>query len=689
MFKLHITKTRLLCAVGWLVLAASHATLSATETSPGQSDAASLATLLSTGPLTRGFVKDGHVQVYLADQGQDVMLKASWKEPRVKADEFSFASATLEANHKPPRPPSASSGWREIRVLDRVQSEHLLKASVERLVPKQAGHGIYCRYAFGAAVLFRNAAGTMQIRPGEQDREGLQIDRRYSRQELASGVAAAIEEDLRAQFPNDRDVMLSLGNTNRWRLALIDLSQRQTAVFYPPRPSNDPRPSARLGLRISNLASFILIDNAWSFLKNPISSTTRTLNQLHQWTATLFESRLRNKSSKVPPPAQGPGMDLVSWERWLDQHTHSVQEPGSLRLLIDGDHFFPLLENRIAEAQSQVDIHVCIFDRDDVAVEVAELLKKRSTKVPVRVIYDRLNSRGAGKAAPSTPMPAGFSEPRSIDAELRSGGQVNVRPQLNPGFTCDHSKVFLIDSRYAYLGGMNIGREYRYEWHDMMAEVEGPVVASLQRQFDKKWAQVGWWGDCGLAAESVCASKGAPPNLNSAELIEMRRLYTKTFDRQIRRAELAAIARASNHVYLENAYLYNNDMIVALVRARSHGVDVRVIMPSDNDFGAGHKSNLVTANYLLERGVRVYFYPGMSHIKALDADGWICFGSANFDALSLRLNREADLATSDPRIADLFRRELFEPDFQKSSELSESVETSFGDHLADAVLNPF
>jgi hypothetical protein len=27
-----------------------------------------------------------------------------------------------------------------------------------------------------------------------------------------------------------------------------------------------------------------------------------------------------------------------------------------------------------------------------------------------------------------------------------------VRPLLNPGFSCDHSKVFIIDERYAYLG---------------------------------------------------------------------------------------------------------------------------------------------------------------------------------------------------------------------------------------------
>src|SRR6185436_1805491 len=170
-------------------------------------------------------------------------------------------------------------------------------------------------------------------------------------------------------------------------------------------------------------------------------------------------------------------------------------------------------------------------------------------------------------------------------------------------------------------------------------------------QFNKKWAQAGVWGDCALATESLCG-KSVPATEPAADSIELRRLYTKTFDRQIVRAELAAIRQAGNYIYVENAYLYDNEMIIALARARLRGVDVRVVMPSDNDFAPGQGSNLVTANYLLTHGVRVYVYPGMSHVKALLADGWVCFGSANCDALSLRLNREANLASSDPGFSE-------------------------------------
>ena len=40
---------------------------------------------------------------------------------------------------------------------------------------------------------------------------------------------------------------------------------------------------------------------------------------------------------------------------------------------------------------------------------------------------------------------------------------------------------------------------------------------------------------------------------------------------------------------------------------------------------------------LLLNGIRVYIYPGMSHLKAAVYDGWACLGSANLDQLDLRI----------------------------------------------------
>jgi phosphatidylserine/phosphatidylglycerophosphate/cardiolipin synthase-like enzyme len=641
-----------------------------------------------TNSIPRAFLKNRHLRLYSGTGGERVLFKAEWRKSRATAQEFSYSGTMLQIDTSPPPLPAASSSWREIKVLDLAQGDRLRHALADHLAPDEQGHGVYLQYALGDVALYRDRTGRVQLVPFEDRPVGLTIDRRYGRHELASTAARFIEKELQAGYPGETAFVLLWHGCGRLRITFVDLAERETLVLFPPA-NETARGRPKLGSKLSTLLSFALVDNAWALLKNPVSSITRTVHQAVQWTGTLLERRLRDSTSAVPSVTNTPGMDLNAWEHWLDKHISTPRERGSVQLLINGENFYPRFEQRVGEARDGIDIHVCIFDRDDVAVRMADLLKARSTNFPVRVVFDRLNTRGAGGSAPATPMAEGFVPPRSMAAYLREGGDVRVRPQLNPGFSCDHSKVFIIDGRYAYIGGMNFGREYRFEWHDLMAEVEGPVVASLQKQFNKKWAQAGLWGDCGLAAETLCGERPRQVSTNNSEWIELRRLYTKTFDRQIRRAELEAINRARSHVFLENSYLYNNQMILALVKARRRGVDVRVVMPGENDFAPGHSSNLITSNYLRRHGVRVYFYPGMSHVKALLVDGWVCFGSANFDALSLRLNREGNLATSDPGFVARFRREVFDTDFAKARELKGDIAVDWSDHVSDALLNPF
>jgi cardiolipin synthase len=158
---------------------------------------------------------------------------------------------------------------------------------------------------------------------------------------------------------------------------------------------------------------------------------------------------------------------------------------------------------------------------------------------------------------------------------------------------------------------------------------------------------------------------------------------------QIRKAVLEGIRRAERIVYLENPYLYENEVAAALVEARRRGVDVRVVLPLGTDNPGGNSSNYVTANYLLANDVRVYLYPGMTHVKALVIDGWACLGSANFNHLSLRLNQEVNVATSDAATVERLRCELFEVDFDKSHELREPIPVGWTDHVVEELMNWF
>ena len=92
---------------------------------------------------------------------------------------------------------------------------------------------------------------------------------------------------------------------------------------------------------------------------------------------------------------------------------------------------------------------------------------------------------------------------------------------------------------------------------------------------------------------------------------------------------------------------------------------------------------------LVKHGVRVYAYPGMSHIKAAIYDGWMVVGSANFDKLSLYINQEMSIATSDPDTVNRLRRDLFEQDFLVSREIREPIVAGWSDYLYEVLSNQF
>ena len=122
-----------------------------------------------------------------------------------------------------------------------------------------------------------------------------------------------------------------------------------------------------------------------------------------------------------------------------------------------------------------------------------------------------------------------------------------------------------------------------------------------------------------------------------------------------------------------------------MINARRRGVDVRVILPMETDHGPITRSNVLAANLMFENGIRVFVFPGFSHVKAAVIDGWVCLGSANYDRLSLRLNRELNIASSAPEVAEQLMEKLFRPDFKTSVELTEQIPPRWADYLVELI----
>ncbi|MGE4488227.1 MAG: phosphatidylserine/phosphatidylglycerophosphate/cardiolipin synthase family protein [Kiritimatiellales bacterium] len=346
---------------------------------------------------------------------------------------------------------------------------------------------------------------------------------------------------------------------------------------------------------------------------------------------------------------------------WLCEKT-GPPVAGSATLLLNGENFFPRFGNAIHAATNRILLKTYIFDNDDVAKQVADELKARSSEIDIRILYDSGGSRIAWKTdAPSRPTNS-VDEVDDMIRYLADDSQIELRRANHTLLTSEHSKYILIDSSAAYFGGMNIGREYRYDWRDAMFELHGPVLDALECRFDQAWRIAGG----GLFSR---IRRPAVPDTAAGDLYLIE---TTPLKANIYRAQIHAIQNARQRIYIENPYLWNPAILYHLCAARKRGVDVRVTLPRDVNHGIGISANKLTVNRLLEHGVRVFIYPGMTHVKAAVYDQWACFGSANFDDLSLHKNYELNLFTDNPEIVGEITKNLLLDGQQRSTEVFNS-----------------
>ncbi len=636
------------------------------------------------------YVKGDAIRVYFARESGVESFSARWSHLRIPSGSYRVHSAVLRWNQRLGRIPKPQSAWRQAVVVGGPEWRRLATNLVAALTPKAPWHAAYYQAFLADRVLYRGPRGRPHLVPLRRQPAQVIIDRRFSIEETLEILGRLLSQELGRSHPGQNLFLLMTPSARRCtQPLLVDLERHECVLLEPAALYDTTDRGIGLAVTAQGLKAMLFDSVVVALIKNPVSSVARLGNLGVQTVVKLLRPLLPRFGGASAPVVKGRGMDLDKWEAWLDEHTGTREQEGSLQLLIDGDRFFKSLEEGIAQATNQIDILVYIFDKDDVAVHIADELKQRSAQVKVRVILDEEGSIAAGVAPPATPMPEGFVPPTSIVSYLRRGSHVKVRPFLNPWFSADHSKLFLVDGSRAWLGGMNIGREYRYEWHDLMVEVRGPVVASLQETFRRDWAHAGPFGDLGYLIALLTSPHTPPSQKPPGSWIKLRLLPTKTLWKPFATAILGSLRHAQDYIYVENPYLFDKRIIIGLVAARQRGVDVRVILPSINDFKTGGRGNLVIANYFLEHHVRVYFYPGMTHVKALLADGWACLGSGNLNHLSLRLNQEDNIATSDPGFAAEIKQQLFDQDFAHSYELKHPISVDWLDFLADILLEGF
>jgi len=624
------------------------------------------------------FYLQGELFLRYPVSGRPVYLTAQWRTDDLEPGRHNYRVAELEIlDPVPPDLPERLLSSAGLRLISSKQWDEWMARLLYELAPADESKAAVLNLQGQDTAVFRRGTSPRAM-PLTDKPADVRIERTVGDDEfalLANGFVAA-------QLTSPEPVLVASGAGESAAYLLFDPARRLSV--YVARPPQPPSVKAHpIGFALSSADALLINSHLITPLKSPVSTSYRLL-WLTLHTGLTLIPKGAGRVAEAPPLASGPGMDLHAWEKQLDTLVQSKRQRGRLRLLIDGGAFFPRFIESVQDAKQSVWIRLYIFDRDDYAVMIADLLKARSREIDVRILLDHLGTVAAGQLPPEGPMPSDFEPPASIIGYLRQDSEVRVLKSPNPVMTSDHAKTILIDGSIAFLGGMNIGREYRFEWHDMMVEVEGPILNSLAADFERRWshAQI---GDLGLFLEALRQSMEATAEDHVSGYAELRPLYTQAGKYEILSAQIAAIRSARNHIYIQQPYLSDDEVLSALISARHRGVDVRVILPSRGDSGFMNSANLVTTNLLLRNGIRVFAFPGMTHVKAAIYDGWACFGSANMDKLSLRVNQELNLATSDPDIVGRLERDLFEVDFARSREITEARTLDWNVYLADFI----
>lgn len=339
-----------------------------------------------------------------------------------------------------------------------------------------------------------------------------------------------------------------------------------------------------------------------------------------------------------------------------------------VQIFSDGEELFTDLRNHLREARKYIHIQYYIIKNDELFDSIVPILVEKARQgVEVRILCDGMGTRSMPK-----------ERWRQLEAQgIRIGiffpaflGRFHFRMNYR-----NHRKLVVIDGRIGYVGGFNIGKEYIGKdpkfgyWRDTHLRLEGEAVISLQIRFALDWNyavkenlfQQDWYfhpqmpeGEMNPLGIQVIAS--GPDSINP----------------QIRDNYLALFHQARKYIYIQTPYFVPDDEIMtALTMAARSGVEVRLMFPCMPDHPFVYWATCYHMGRLLEAGGKCYVYEGgFLHAKGVTVDGLVsCYGTANMDIRSFKLNFEVNAVIFDEKTARQLE-EIFHYDLTHCLELT-------------------
>lgn len=335
-------------------------------------------------------------------------------------------------------------------------------------------------------------------------------------------------------------------------------------------------------------------------------------------------------------------------------------------LLVDGANFLPRMLQRIRQAEHQVLLEQYLVESgrvmDQFTVALVAAVKRG---VRVSILLDDYGSWAL------TEVDRAYLVGQGID--LRFYNPVAIHLGLK-GFFRDHRKLMVVDNRFAYVGGAGLTDDFASDersasslpWHDVMLEIQGPVVTDWVTLFSETFLQVPSSLATPVSHELPDWALEAGPD--TAQVVTASGLGRQ----EISRAFLSKIKTAKQRIWVTTPYfLATWKLRRGLRRAASRGIDVRLLLPgplSDHPW-ISHASRRFYGR-LLSAGVRIFEYqPRFTHSKIQLVDDWVSLGSSNLDRWNQRWNLDANQIVVSETLAQSVSQ-FFQADFAWSTEVT-------------------
>jgi cardiolipin synthase len=346
---------------------------------------------------------------------------------------------------------------------------------------------------------------------------------------------------------------------------------------------------------------------------------------------------------------------------------HPALSGNRLTPLVNGDDTYPLMLQAIRSAKHHIHLQSFIIGNDKISHEFMDaLVAKAKDGVQVRLLYDRFGSTRAhfgglflkARGVPNFNI-VGWTQANPLKRQF----QINLR---------NHRKTLIVDGTRAFFGGVNIHDENTSTHkngpiRDYHFEVKGPLVQELQYSFLRDWYFITEESPETLLTEEYF------PHAEPAGSVTARLINSgpSTVEDVAIESFFNSIILAKTQILAVTPYFVPpEDILRALRSAALRGVDVRLVVPKENNHRyAGHASRALYEELLLT-GVRIFErHPPFMHAKALVIDSeFALVGTANIDVRSLHLNYETCVAVYSPEFTDTMKCIIHE-DIDNSDEV--------------------